>query len=139
MCPSPALPKSVELGELALGDAIVPVLIAELEAVVADAIHADFAIILVDPNVQLIPLAGRPGRVESVWSGIGRNVGAIKLVQPARLLRIMSIHIVLDLDFGSGVPWRAAAFEHMEHDAAVATLADLVLQRQLELSVLLHR
>ena len=51
----------------------------------------------------------------------------------------MSIGVVLNLNFRARVPGAFSLFIHMKHDATVATLGDIKLQRQLKAVILLGR
>ena len=130
------LAESGSLGELALGNAFIPVGAADLELLVDDAVHLNFALLIRDADVELVPLTGWAGRVGNF---LGEIIGLrlIEAIQPTRQLGIMRLDVVLNLDFRTGFPGGAVLFGHAEHDAGVAFRGDLVLDEQLKIVVLI--
>ncbi len=130
--------KPFKLREFAGRNLVVPIVVTKFEVVIANTVDANLAVILVDANVKLIPLTGGTCRIgDRFVDGPTRNRGLIELVEPARLLGIVTVDVVLNLDFGTRVPWGPVSFKHVEHDATVPLLADLVFQRELKVVVLL--
>ena len=122
-------------GELALGDAIVPVFASDFEPLVAEAIHLDFALLLADADVKLVPLASGTGGVRNL-PGEEVGTGLIELIEPAGQLGVVPLDVVLDLDFGSAMPGSAAVFGDTEHDPGVPLRSDLVVDQEFEVVVL---
>jgi len=61
----------------------------------------------------LIPLADRLGCVDG---------GLIELVEPAGFLWIVTVDVVLDLDFRASLPWHLPVFRDMKHQSAISAL-----------------
>ena len=132
-------------GELALLDPSVPVLAPLLEVVVTDAVDGDFALAGMNSQIDMIPLACRPGRIVDIRTLVSDLLletdgpvgldGLVELVQPAGFLGVVAVHVVLDLDLGSCLPRCTKFLGNVEHDPAVAALGDLVFQREFKVLV----
>ena len=135
--------------ELALFDSRVPVLASLLEVVVTDAVDGDLALVGVNSQVDVIPLAGWSGRVVNIRTlvsdlvlepdGPGRLDRFVELVEPARFLEIVAVNVVLQLDFRAGLPGSVQLLGHVEDDPAISPLGDPVLECKFKMLVLLPR
>jgi hypothetical protein len=66
---------------------------------------------------------------------VASTVGRVELVEPACLLRIVAVDVVLDLDLRTGAPGGVFLLGDVIHEAAVAALGDLVVELQFESAV----
>ena len=132
--------------KFARSDSLVPLVVALIKVVVADSVDCDFTLPRRDAEVEMIPFAGRASCIIDVGafkadlvfklSGPRWFHRFVKLIQPARFLRVMAILIVLNLNFRAAVPGLCCVFGHMKHDSAVAAFGDAVFQSQFEVLVL---
>ena len=119
-----------KLRELARRDLGVPVGRAFDILDILGAIHGVDALPGGDNNMEGIPLTGGIRRVDG---------GSVELVEPAGLLRIGAVNIVLNLDLGSGHPGSLLRFEDVKHQSAVAAFGNIVVELELKRSILLFR
>ena len=112
-----------KLGELALRNALVPVLRPLYILDVLGAVHVVDTSFRTDNDVHGIPLPRRIG---------GIDIGRVELVEPTGLLGIVSIDVVLDLHLGSGLPGRVFLLGDVIHEPAVPALGNLVIEFELE-------
>ena len=127
-------------GELTLRHQCVPLRRSSVEVIVLDAVEAHLATSGGDAQGEMVPLARRPGGIDDLrrvqagrllhLPGPVRIERLIELVEPARMLWILTLRVVDDLHLGAGVPRLLRVFRHVKHQPAVAAFADAVVELQ---------
>ena len=122
--------KTRKLRELAFGHQLIPPLVPQIKLVVHHPIHRDLTAPRRDAKKQLIPLPGRSRRIRDLGlAGPTHWIRLIHLIEPTGLLRVVPLDVVLDLDLRSTMPRCWIVLGHMEHQAAITTLGNVVLER----------
>ena len=133
--------------KLARRNAFIPFFVTLKKVVIADTIDGHFTLTRRDAQVDVIPFSDRASRVVHVSAFEAdlvfehgrpfRLYRLVQLIEPAGLLRIVTIDIVLNLNFRTAVPRCRLIFCHMKHETAVASFGNTILERQFKVLILL--
>lgn len=119
-----------ELFELGSSDALVPVVRTFDVFDILGAVHPLHALLGSDENAEGIPLTGGLGGIHSLG-------GPVELVKPSGFLRVVTLDVVLDLNFRAGLPRSLFGFLNMEHESGISAGRNLVIDGEFEGLVLL--
>ena len=145
--PLRSLAKLRELCKLAGRNSPVPVVAAYVEVVIADSVDRDFTLLRGHSQIHMVPFPGRSRgiiHVDALETNLVFELHCplgllrlVQLIQPASLLRVATVNIVLHLHLRSRSPRPRIVLGHPKHDPTVATLCNPVLERQFEVLILL--
>ena len=119
-----------KLFELGSSNALVPIVRTFDVFDILGAVHPLHALLGSDENAEGIPLTGGLGGIHSFG-------GPVELVKPSGFLRVVTLDVVLDLNFRAGLPRSLFGFLNMEHESGISAGRNLVIDGEFEGLVLL--